>query len=52
MSKKKNEEIADDIHSDSETEELEEPNEVSGDERITELEDTVLRLRAELDNSQ
>jgi molecular chaperone GrpE len=52
MSKKKNENIKDDIHSDSETEELEEPNEVSEDERITELEDTVLRLRAELDNSQ
>ena len=52
MSKKKDEIINDDIHSDSETEELEEPNEVSGDERITELEDTVLRLRAELDNSQ
>ena len=52
MSKKKDENIKDDIHSDSETEELEEPNEVSGDERITELEDTVLRLRAELDNSQ
>ena len=52
MSKKKDENINDDIHSDSETEELEEPNEVSGDERIAELEDTVLRLRAELDNSQ
>ena len=52
MSKKKDENINDDIHSDSETEGLEEPNEVSGDERITELEDTVLRLRAELDNSQ
>ena len=52
MSKKKDENINDDIHSDSETEELEESNEVSGDERITELEDTVLRLRAELDNSQ
>ena len=52
MSKKKNENINDDIHSDSETEELEEPNEVTEDERITELEDTVLRLRAELDNSQ
>ena len=52
MSKKKNENVNDDIHSDSETVELEEPNEVSGDERITELEDTVLRLRAELDNSQ
>ena len=51
MSKKKNENINDDIHSDSETE-LEEPNEVSEDERISELEDTVLRLRAELDNSQ
>ena len=52
MSKKKDDNINDDIHSDSETEELEEPNEVSEDERITELEDTVLRLRAELDNSQ
>ena len=52
MSKKKDENINDDIHSDSETEELEEPNEVSEDERIIELEDTVLRLRAELDNSQ
>ena len=51
MSKKKNENINDDIHSDSETE-LEELNEVSEDERISELEDTVLRLRAELDNSQ
>ena len=51
MSKKKDENINDDIHSDSETE-LEEPNEVSEDERISELEDTVLRLRAELDNSQ
>ena len=52
MSKKKDENINDDIHSDSETVELEESNEVSEDERITELEDTVLRLRAELDNSQ
>ena len=52
MSKKKDENINDDIHSDSETEELEELNEVLDDERITELEDTVLRLRAELDNSQ
>ncbi len=52
MSKKKDENINDDIHSDSETEELDESNEVSEDERITELEDTVLRLRAELDNSQ
>ena len=52
MSKKKNEDIADDIHSESETVELEESNEVSEEERITELEDTVLRLRAELDNSQ
>ena len=51
MSNKKNENINDDIHSDSETE-LEEPIEVSEDERISELEDTVLRLRAELDNSQ
>ena len=52
MSKKKDENINDDIHSDSETEEFEESNEASEDERITELEDTVLRLRAELDNSQ
>ena len=52
MSKKKNENITDDIHSEFETEELEESNEVSDEERITELEDTVLRLRAELDNSQ
>ena len=52
MSKKKDENINDDIHSDSETEELEELNKVSEDERIAELEDTVLRLRAELDNSQ
>ena len=52
MSKKKDENINDDVHSDSETEEFEEPNEVSEDERITELEDTFLRLRAELDNSQ
>ena len=52
MSKKKDENINDDIHSDSETEEFEEPNEASEDERITELEDTVLRLRAELDNTQ
>ena len=51
MSKKKNENINDDIHSDSETG-LEEPTEVLEDERISELEDTVLRLRAELDNSQ
>ena len=51
MSKKKDENINDDVHSDSETEELEELNEVSEDERIAELEDTVLRLRAELDNS-
>ena len=33
MSKKKDENINDDIHSDSETEEFEEPNEVSEDER-------------------
>ena len=52
MSKEKNDNIADDIHSESETVELEESNEVSDEERITELEDTVLRLRAELDNSQ
>ncbi len=52
MSKKKNEDIKDDIHSESETDELEESNEVSDEERIAELEDTILRLRAELDNSQ
>ena len=52
MTKKKDENINDDIHTDSETEELEELNEVLDDERISELEDTVLRLRAELDNSQ
>ena len=52
MSKKKDVNIIDDIHSESETEELEESNEVSDEERITELEDTILRLRAELDNSQ
>ena len=52
MSKKKDGNIIDDIHSESETEELEESNEVSDEERITELEDTILRLRAELDNSQ
>ena len=52
MSKEKNEDITDDIHSESETDELEESNEVSDEERITELEDTILRLRAELDNSQ
>ena len=52
MSEEKNENITDDIHSESETAELEVSNEVSDEERITELEDTVLRLRAELDNSQ
>ena len=52
MSKKKNEDIIDDIHSESETDELEESNEVSDEERLAELEDTILRLRAELDNSQ
>ena len=52
MSKEKNEDITDDIHSESETDELEESNEVSDEERIAELEDTILRLRAELDNSQ
>ena len=36
MSKKKNENTNDDFHSDSETE-LEEPKEVSEDERISEL---------------
>ena len=51
MSKEKNEDITDDIHSKSETDELEEFNEVSDEERIAELEDTILRLRAELDNS-
>ena len=52
MSKEKNEDITDDIHSESETDELEMSNEVSDEERIAELEDTILRLRAELDNSQ
>ena len=53
MSKKKNESISDeDIHSDSEPDEQEELIEVSDDERILELEDTLLRLRAELDNTQ
>ena len=52
MSKEKNEDITDDIHSESETDELEESIEVSDEERIAELEDTILRLRAELDNSQ
>ena len=52
MSKKKNEDITDDIHSESETEELEESNEISDEDRIAELKDTILRLRAELDNSQ
>ena len=51
MSKEKNEDITDDIHSESETDELEESNEVSDEERIAELEDTILRLRAELDLS-
>ena len=37
MSKDKNEDIIDDIHSESETDELEESNEVSDEERITEL---------------
>ena len=50
MSKEKNEDITDDIHSESETDELEESNEVSDEERVSELEDTILRLRAELDN--
>ena len=53
MSNKKNDDVfEEDIHSESEIEELDESNEVAGDERISELEDTVLRLRAELDNSQ
>ena len=52
MSKKKDGNIIDDIHSESETEEIDESNEVSDEERIAELEDTILRLRAELDNSQ
>ena len=52
MSKKNGEHIKDDIPSEIETEELEESIEVSDDERIIELEDTILRLRAELDNSQ
>ena len=41
MSKKKDGNIIDDIHSESETEELEESNEVSDEERIAELEDTI-----------
>ncbi len=53
MSKKKNESISEeDINSDSEFEEQEELNEISDEERISELEDTLLRLRAELDNAQ
>ena len=53
MSKKKNESISDeDINSDSELEEQEELNEISDEQRISELEDTLLRLRAELDNAQ
>ena len=48
MSKEKNEDITDDIHSESETDELEESNEVSDEERIAELEDTILRLRLSL----
>jgi molecular chaperone GrpE len=52
MSKKKDENITEDIHSETEVEELDEPNDTSNEERIAELEDSVLRLRAELDNSQ
>ena len=53
MSKKKNDNVSEeDIHSGPETEELEELNEVSDGERISDLEDTLLRLRAELDNAQ
>lgn len=53
MSKKKNDNVSEeDIHSGPETEELEELNEVSDGERISDLEDTLLRLRAELDNTQ
>ena len=52
MSKKKDENITEDIHAETEVEELDEPNETSNEERIAELEDSVLRLRAELDNSQ
>ena len=53
MSKKKNESISDkDINSDSEFEEQEDLDEISDEERISELEDTLLRLRAELDNAQ
>tara|TARA_B100001989_G_scaffold61936_1_gene41632 strand:- start:1488 stop:2009 length:522 start_codon:yes stop_codon:yes gene_type:complete len=53
MSKKKNESISDeDINSESELEEQEELNEISDEQRISELEDTLLRLRAELDNAQ
>ena len=52
MSKKKDENITEDIHSETEVEELDEPNDTSNEERIAELEDSVLRLRAELDNFQ
>ena len=52
MSKKKDENITEDIHAETEVEELDEPNETSNEERIAELEDSVLRLRAELDNFQ
>ena len=44
MSKEKNEDVTDDIHSESETDELEESNEVSDEERLAELEDTILRF--------
>ena len=41
-----------DIHSDLERDEQEEINDALDEERIPDLEDTILRLRAELDNSQ
>ena len=53
MSNKKKEDVSEeDIHSDLERDEQEEINDVLDEERIPDLEDTILRLRAELDNSQ
>ena len=53
MSTMMNENVSEeDMHSESEIEDEEESCEVSDDEKISELEDTILRLRAELDNSQ
>ena len=44
MSKEKNEDITDDIHSESETDKLEESNEVSVEERIAAVSYTHLTL--------